>query len=58
MSGFGVNRLTTGTITSPANIAIASQMIGVCIITGKYSLQKILAIINTELKIKQTKQDA
>ena len=58
LSGFGVNRLTTGTITSPADIAIAPQLIGDCIITGKDSLQKILAIINTELKIKQTKQDA
>ena len=50
--------LTIGTITSPANMATAPQLIGDCKITGKDSLKKIFAIIKIELKKKHAQQDA
>ena len=57
-SGFGVNRLTTGTITSPASMAMAPQLIGDCMMAGKLSRQKIFNSINTELNKKHTQQEA
>ena len=53
-----MNRLTTGTITSPASIAIAPQLIGDCIIVGNELLKKIFAIIRTELNMKHTQHEA
>ena len=58
LSGFGVNRLTTGTIKKPASITIAPQLIGDCMIAGKLLLKKIFAVIMVQLKMKHTQQDA
>ena len=58
LSGFGVNKLTTGTITRPAIITIAPQLIGDCMIAGKLLLKKMFAVITTQLKMKHTQQDA
>ena len=47
-----------GTITSPASIAIAPQLIGDWIISGNWGRKKILATISTELNRKHTQQEA
>ncbi len=57
-SGFGVKRLTTGTMINPASMAMAPQLIGDCMMAGKESRKKILAIIRMELNRKQTQQEA
>ena len=56
--GFGVNRLTTGTIIIPANIANAPQLIGDWSHVGKPALKKMLASISTELNKKHAQHDA
>ena len=57
MSGFGVMKLTTGTMIRPANMAMDPQLIGDCIITGRDGLANIFTSINTEPKIKDAQQD-
>ncbi len=58
MSGFLVNRLTTGTITSPASIATTPQSIGDCIKPGRYALKNMLKIIMPAPKIKLAQAEA
>ena len=50
--GFLVKILTSGTITNPASIATAPQLIGDCSIFGKWLLKSILASIKAELNRK------
>ena len=58
MGGFFVKRLTNGTITRPATMAKAPQLIGDWRIAGNALRKSMFAIISTEPKMKQTAQEA